>query len=60
MRDTNGLKETTRVTAPVASNMLSVNVFTVAAAMNTKEPESALCIGIGVVNEQRKNRAEEL
>jgi hypothetical protein len=28
MRDTNGLKETTRVTAPVASNTLSVNVFT--------------------------------
>jgi hypothetical protein len=25
---TNGLKETTRVTAPVASNALSVNVFT--------------------------------
>ena len=24
----NGLKETTRVTAPVASNTLSVNVFT--------------------------------
>jgi hypothetical protein len=28
MRDTNGLKETTRVTAPVASNTLSVNIFT--------------------------------
>ena len=28
MDGTNGLKETTRVTAPVASNTLSVNVFT--------------------------------
>src|SRR5208282_6427215 len=28
MGGTNGLKETTRVTAPVASNTLSVNVFT--------------------------------
>ena len=28
MDATNGLKETTRVTAPVASNTLSVNVFT--------------------------------
>jgi hypothetical protein len=28
MDATNGLKETTRVTAPVASNPLSVNVFT--------------------------------
>jgi hypothetical protein len=33
-----------------------------AAATSTKEPESAdaLFIGIGVVNEQRTNRAEEL
>ncbi len=29
MDGTNGLKETTRVTAPAASNTLSVNVFTV-------------------------------
>ena len=28
MEDTNGLKETTRVAAPVASTTLSVNVFT--------------------------------
>ena len=28
MDDANGLKETTRVTAPVASNTLSVNIFT--------------------------------
>ena len=28
MDGTNGLKETTRVTTPVASNTLSVNVFT--------------------------------
>ena len=28
MDDTNGPKETTRVTAPVASDTLSVNVFT--------------------------------
>ena len=28
MEDTNGLKEATRVTAPVASNTLGVNVFT--------------------------------
>jgi hypothetical protein len=28
MDGTNGLKETTRVTAPVASNTLSVNIFT--------------------------------
>ena len=28
MDATNGLKETTRVTAPVASNTLGVNVFT--------------------------------
>ena len=28
MDGTNGLKETTRVTAPVASNTLSVNVLT--------------------------------
>jgi hypothetical protein len=28
MEDTNGLRETTRVTAPVARNTLSVNVFT--------------------------------
>ena len=28
MDGTNGLKETTRMTAPVASNTLSVNVFT--------------------------------
>ena len=28
MDGTNGLKETTRVTAPIASNTLSVNVFT--------------------------------
>ena len=28
MDATNGLKETTRVTAPVASNTLSVNIFT--------------------------------
>jgi hypothetical protein len=28
MDGTSGLKETTRVTAPVASNTLSVNIFT--------------------------------
>lgn len=28
MGGTNGLKETTRVTAPAASNTLTVNVFT--------------------------------
>ena len=28
MDDANGLKETTRVTSPIASNTLSVNVFT--------------------------------
>jgi hypothetical protein len=28
MDGTNGLKETTRVTAPVGSNTISVNIFT--------------------------------
>ena len=40
MDDTNGPKDTTRVTAPVASNTLSVNVFTVPGkAMVSERPK---------------------
>ena len=38
MDGTNGLKETTRVTAPIASNTLSVNIFTAPGKVMVGEP----------------------